>query len=341
MRHLYLKIVSKALIEKNSEGQHKRFSNTVEREKQSAALLKYFEETPDACERVRQRQRDYYRSPDARKQNSLSKKKYFEAPEAHEKSSKAQIRRYEDPLEHKKSSDCHRRYFAETPGACEKNSKALKRYFRENPDAGRQISLRLRRFYIEVPDARVKNSVALKKYWSSKEVRERWSCEVALAYAEGRRRSWGYQITGYYRDTHYFRSSYEYRVMKLLDILKIQWTEKTRIVIPWYNPESGRISGYPPDFLVDDNEIWETKGFVDEKGLVLLKIIAACEYAKEHKKVFRILFDKDIVELERRAAERLDWSYSLYFEQVRKELLYYQLKNKKRRSYSKSLRNIV
>jgi hypothetical protein len=142
-------------------------------------------------------------------------------------------------------------------------------------------------------------------------------------------------VSGYFRELVYFRSSYEYRMMKVYSILGIQWTTNHHIQILWCNPKKkkeGLNSKYPPDFLVNGNEIVETKGWDNES--VQFKAEAARKFVSESNrryKSYSILFDSDIVKWEKKVAEKLGWTYERYRKQVEKELMYYkELKKRKK-----------
>jgi hypothetical protein len=170
------------------------------------------------------------------------------------------------------------------------------------------------------------------------EVAEKKSKKRAQAIAEGRFEPHSNYIYGYYRD-EYFQSAYEYRMMRVFVILEMKYLRKHGIRISWYNSEVKRICNYPPDFLVNGSEIVETKGWDSES--VQLKAEATRKFvteSNERYKSYSLLFDIDIVEWEKKAVEKLGWTYEQYRVQIEKELSYYEQKRNKKRVYLRSLR---
>lgn len=173
----------------------------------------------------------------------------------------------------------------------------------------------------------VRESWKLKPEEEKKVFGQMSSEKISRLIAEGRLEPHSNYVYGHYRN-EYFQSSYEYRVMRLLDILEIMWTRDV-IRIPWFNPKRNQTSNYPPDFIVNGNEIWEAKGYIDKDGFVLLKAEAAHKFVEEsygRYTKYRLLFNNEIIELEKEAASKLNWSFERYQRRIRRELLCYKLK---------------
>jgi hypothetical protein len=138
-------------------------------------------------------------------------------------------------------------------------------------------------------------------------------------------------VTGYYRDV-YFESFYEYRAMKAFDILKKEWCRAHLNIRYLGSDEQNHV--YRPDFIVNGNEIWETKGFDSE--ITQLKAKGARKFVQENNDEYtsyRLLFDRELTELEKEAALTLEWTFERYQVQLNKEYLYYKSESDRKKLY--------
>jgi hypothetical protein len=153
---------------------------------------------------------------------------------------------------------------------------------------------------------------------------------VAKAISEGRFEPHSNYVYGHYRDI-YFQSAYELRTMMMFDTRKIKWTRSV-IRIPWYDSTSKRIRNYPPDFIVNDNEIWEIKGWNNEE--VQSKMKAAQKFVEENNSrylKYRLLFNEELIEEERLAAIALNWTWERYRRRRDRVILCYKIKNERKK----------
>ena len=127
-----------------------------DRQKQSEARKKYFED-PEARRKTSEAQKIRYEDPEERRKNSEAQKKYnkdnpekgkkhsevmkkhYESTEARQKQSEAIKKRFEDPKERQKISEARKKYF-EDPEARRKNSEGRKQYYKDISNARRKLS---------------------------------------------------------------------------------------------------------------------------------------------------------------------------------------------------------
>jgi hypothetical protein len=136
--------------------------------KNSERQKKYYEENPQARQKMGERMKKHYdENPEARQQMSEIKKKYYdENPEAGKQSSERMKKYYdENPEKRQQASEITSKYFEENPEARQQMSEIKKKYYDENPDAKQQISDKLKTYYKNNPEAIQKNSDAQKKYY--------------------------------------------------------------------------------------------------------------------------------------------------------------------------------
>jgi hypothetical protein len=114
----------------------------------------------------------------------------------------------------------------------------------------------------------------------------------------------------------YFRSSWEFKLMKMLDTHPniINWASES-IKIPYINPFTNKYSVYVPDFLIisedkngnrkaeiievkplKETTMEEAKGAKDKAAVALnsVKWKAATEWAKHHGMSFRVMTENHI-----------------------------------------------
>jgi len=103
---------------------------------------------------------------------------------------------------------------------------------------------------------------------------------------------------GYYKN-EWYDSSYELKRMKQLDDLGIKWTKKHGIVIK-YIDEAGKERNYIPDFLIDNYQIEEVKGWLKENDI--LKAEYAINYCKMNNYNYIFMLGKDF-----EIQENLSW----------------------------------
>ena len=111
-------------LEKISEDQKKRFSNPEERAKAAERTRKSFE------------------NPERVAKQSESQRKRFENPEEREKISAKVSERFSDPEERKKQSERLKKYYEDNPVTDEqraKKSETQKKYLEEHPEARKNL----------------------------------------------------------------------------------------------------------------------------------------------------------------------------------------------------------
>lgn len=107
----------------------------------------------------------YEYTEEDRQKQSEAIKKYFEDPEARRKTSEAQKIRYEDPEERRKNSEAQKKYNKDNPEKGKKHSEALKKYFEDNPEARQQMSEVMKKRYKDNPEASKAHGEYMKQYY--------------------------------------------------------------------------------------------------------------------------------------------------------------------------------
>ena len=101
--------------------------------------------------------------------------------------------------------------------------------------------------------------------------------------------------TGYYTRENGFRewydSSYELKKMEEYDKLKIKWTKKHKIRIP-YISSNGIKPYYVPDFFVNENTIEEIKGWIKDADIIKAKI--AVDFCKNRGWNYHLYVGKEL-----------------------------------------------
>ena len=161
---------------------------TIEKIRES--INAYYEEHPEARDRISEEQTQRFSDPEERAKAAERTRKVFEDPEIAAKHSESQKKRFEDPAERQKVADGVSAHFSkpgeceaqserikayfDTPGAREKNGAAQKKRF-EDPAEHEKVSLGLKKFYAEHPEAALAISAQNKGRQDSDETRARKS----------------------------------------------------------------------------------------------------------------------------------------------------------------------
>ena len=90
----------------------------------SKSMKRYYENTPEAHERLSKQSKNYMSIPENRQYHSRKTKERFEDPNERLKISIANIKRFEDPNEHVKISNGLKRYYETDPNAIETNRQS-------------------------------------------------------------------------------------------------------------------------------------------------------------------------------------------------------------------------
>lgn len=101
--------------------------------------------------------------------------------------------------------------------------------------------------------------------------------------------------TGYYNRINglkeWYDSSYELKKMEEYDKLKINWTKKHKIRIPYINLQ-GMKTYYVPDFFINENTIEEIKGWMKPNDEI--KALVAINFCKNKKWSYHLYIGKEL-----------------------------------------------
>lgn len=139
-----------------------------ERKKQGERMKKYFEEHPEATEKLCKSQQKRWENQEAIEKMSEIKNKYYEEhPEAGKKHSERMKQNFENPEAIQKNKDAQKKYHEDNPKAREKMKEIATQYW-SSQEAKEQQSKR-RKKYFENPEAREKCSKSQKKRFENPE----------------------------------------------------------------------------------------------------------------------------------------------------------------------------
>ena len=155
-------------------------------EKIRDSINAYYEEHPEARDRISEEQKRRFSDPVERRKAAERTRKVFENPEIAAKHAESQRRRFEDPAERQKVADGVSAHFSkpgereaqserikayfDTPGARERNGESQSKRF-EDPAERKKVSDGLKKFFAEngtrkqSAETREKMSVKRKAYW--------------------------------------------------------------------------------------------------------------------------------------------------------------------------------
>lgn len=153
----------------------------------SETLKKYYEEHPEAIDKISAEQKARFADPLEREKAAERTRLVFQNPESKQKHGEIQRKRFENQAERDKISEKLVEYFSDPaarqaqseritnyfnqPGSCEKNSVSQKKRF-ENPDERKKISDGLKKYHAENPDAGKSQGAKLKGRKDSDETRK-------------------------------------------------------------------------------------------------------------------------------------------------------------------------
>jgi hypothetical protein len=135
---------------------HTEENNQKNRERR----IKYYEENPEARQKISEIIKKHFENPEARLKNSEAQKKRFENPEEIQKNREAQIKRFDDPEARLKNSEAQKKRY-ENPEQRKAHSERMKTLF-ENPEAIKKCSEAQKKRF-ENPEERQKMSEMKKK----------------------------------------------------------------------------------------------------------------------------------------------------------------------------------
>lgn len=163
----------------------------------SESLIKFYEEHPEALEKISEEQKKRYADPEERAKAAERTRKVFEDPAIREKHAESQRKRFENPEEREKISATLTEHFSD-PEERKKQSERLKKYYEDNPvtDEQRAKKSETQKKYLEEhpearknlfqpgqthevsPETRKKISEARKAYWARKREEKASQAEV-------------------------------------------------------------------------------------------------------------------------------------------------------------------
>ena len=147
------------LTEGGEGGSH--CEETVERIR--AAINAYYEEHPEARDRISAEQKARFSDPEEIAKAAERTRKSFENPEVVEKHATSQKKRFEDPAERQKVAEGVSKFFSQ-PGAREAQSVRIKEAFKK-PGVTEKISERQKKRF-EDPEERKKTAIGVLKFFA-------------------------------------------------------------------------------------------------------------------------------------------------------------------------------
>ena len=159
-------------------------------EKIRDSINAYYEEHPEARDRISEEQKRRFSDPVEREKAAERTRKVFENPEIAAKHAESQRRRFEDTAERQRIADAVTKRFSDpaereaqserikayfdTPGAREKCGESQQKRF-EDPAEREKVSVGLKKYFAEHPEAAAAISARTKSRQDSDETRERKS----------------------------------------------------------------------------------------------------------------------------------------------------------------------